>query len=1025
MRHKPLSWVQLSLVFWVAACGFRLSVAGAEFKTADVARTPLNSYDIWQVEDGWVPNSVSSVLQSRDGYLWLGTYHGLVRFDGVRFTLFDSTHTQGLQTSRITALHEDTDGILWIGHETGELTRMADGKFYPANRAEKAPAGAIETIVSDANKDLWTLNEAGALFCVSDGRTLQTSPEFNPSRKVALSRDQAGRLWVVYNGLVSILEGGKLVPFEFPDAAPSDFYERIAPARDGALWVVGNGRIRKWAAGRWQLDLGDCPWGHSGVTALLETRSGALVAGTVDEGLYLLRPGAETLHFSRTNGLSHDWIRCLCEDREGTLWFGTGAGVNALRARKVKMLDAPDHWRGRAVLSFSVRPDGAAWIGTEGAGLYHFDKGTWTSYTESSGLSNLFIWSTIETRRGELFVGAWGGGCALKVGDHFESRGDLARITAPVVSFFEGQSGEVWIGTKLGVHRYEGGKLTWFAGTGELAFPDVRAITQTPDGTLWFGLSGGGLARLKEGTLKQFRKRDGLSSDFVQALYSEADGTLWIGTSDNGLARLKRGVFSSIGAEQGLPATVICHIVDDECGYLWFGSDRGVFRIAKTDLQRCADGAAKTVQCLSFGKAEGMASLICSGGFQPGACRTEQGLLWFPTAKGIAMIDPVNLALNQTPPPVVIEELRVEGQPVEINPAPNAPAGGGSSLRLKIAPGKQRFEIHYTALSFAAPEKVHFKYKLEGLERDWTDAGTKRVAPYSYLPPGDYSFHVIACNNDEIWNNTGASLSFSVQPQPWQTWWFKAATLLLGAVVVAGSVTWVIRRRVRRKFELLERQRALERERARIARDIHDDLGANLTHITLLSQSARGELPEGNAAAADLDQIYTTAREVTRAMDEIVWAVNPRHDTLDSLVAYLGRFGQTFLSGAGLRCRLDLPLHLPAWTLTSEIRHNVFLAFKEALHNIVKHAAATEVQISFERRPDGFMLLVADNGRGFDPGLLDGHAGPGADPARSSGGNGLHNMQLRLTEVGGRCEWDTAPREGTRVRLIVRIHSSL
>jgi signal transduction histidine kinase len=283
---------------------------------------------------------------------------------------------------------------------------------------------------------------------------------------------------------------------------------------------------------------------------------------------------------------------------------------------------------------------------------------------------------------------------------------------------------------------------------------------------------------------------------------------------------------------------------------------------------------------------------------------------------------------------------------------------------------------------------------------------------------------VIACNNDEVWNNTGASLSFTVLPQVWQTWWFKAAAMLLGAALVAASVTWVIRGRVRRKLEQLERQRALERERARIARDIHDDLGANLTHITLLSQSARGELEAGHSAAADLDQIYTTARELTRAMDEIVWAVNPKHDTLDSLVAYLGRFGQTFLSGFGVRCRLDLPLRLPAWTLTSEIRHNVFLAFKEALHNIVKHAAATEVHISLEQQPDGFMLLVADNGRGFDPAALDGGSGPDADPARPASGNGIQNMQRRLAELGGRCEWDTAPREGTRVRIIVPINSS-
>jgi signal transduction histidine kinase len=299
------------------------------------------------------------------------------------------------------------------------------------------------------------------------------------------------------------------------------------------------------------------------------------------------------------------------------------------------------------------------------------------------------------------------------------------------------------------------------------------------------------------------------------------------------------------------------------------------------------------------------------------------------------------------------------------------------------------------------------------------DAGTKRVAQYSYLPPGAYNFQVIACNNDDVWNEEGASLAFRVLPHVWQTWWFRIALALAAAGAVAALAISATRRRVRRKLEDLERQRALERERARIARDIHDDLGASLTRITLLSQSVRSELESGHRAGADVDQIYGTARELTRSMDEIVWAVNPKHDSLDSLVAYLGRFAQSYLSAAAIRCRLDVPLHLPPLALTSEIRHNVFLAFKEALHNVVKHAKATEVHLSLELRPEGFMLVIADNGCGFTwrPGKE-----PVTEPAdgpRLAGGNGLTNMQKRLEEIGGCCGWDTAPGEGTRAKLVV------
>jgi signal transduction histidine kinase len=317
---------------------------------------------------------------------------------------------------------------------------------------------------------------------------------------------------------------------------------------------------------------------------------------------------------------------------------------------------------------------------------------------------------------------------------------------------------------------------------------------------------------------------------------------------------------------------------------------------------------------------------------------------------------------------------------------------------------------------------VLFKYRLEGLEADWMDAadgGTERAATYSYLLPGDYTFRVRACNNDGVWNETGAAFAFTVLPHFWQTLWFRglAVTGLVGSVAL--GVWSGTRRRMRRKLESLERQRAVERERARIAKDIHDDLGASLTRITMLSQSARSELDNPAQAAADLDRIYGTSCELTRAMDEIVWAVNPQHDTLDSLASYLGKFAQDFLSHTSIRCRLDVPVQLPGWPLTAEVRHNLFLAFKEALHNTLKHAAATEVRISLSLETAGFTLTVEDNGRGFEPQAPK--EGTLAGSGRVAAGNGLMNMQRRLAEIWGTCEIQSQPGKGTRVQFAVRV----
>jgi two-component sensor histidine kinase len=364
------------------------------------------------------------------------------------------------------------------------------------------------------------------------------------------------------------------------------------------------------------------------------------------------------------------------------------------------------------------------------------------------------------------------------------------------------------------------------------------------------------------------------------------------------------------------------------------------------------------VNCLSYGKADGMPTLECSGGLQPAGARTTDGRLWFPTSKGLVVFNPEDAKVNQLPPPVIIENLLADDRSITQSPETNAP--------LQIPPGPQRFEFRYTALSFVVPEKVRFKYRLEGLEPDWVDAGTKRSANYSHVPPGNYKFHVTACNSDGVWNDAGATLAFTVQPFFWQKWWFRipaglaAVALLAGAV--AGVVLWVARRRMHRKLERLEHLRTIERERARIAQDIHDNLGANLTRISLLSESVHTELENPAQAAVQLERIYGTARELTRAMDEIVWAVNPQHDTLDSLASYLGNFAQEFLGSLDIRCRLDVPLQLPPWPVTAEVRHNLFLAFKEALHNIVKHAAASEASISLTAGTDSFVLVIRDNG---------------------------------------------------------------
>jgi signal transduction histidine kinase/ligand-binding sensor domain-containing protein len=984
----------LALVSWL----------GHGILCAAVSAAPNYFIHVWQVENGLPQNSVTAVVQTRDGYVWAGTYSGLARFDGVRFVVFDSINTPGMRSSRVTSLFESNDGTLWIGYESGEVTRYRNGRFEAVPVNDIWGHRKILGIAADETGDLWLVNADGLLMRLKDGLAL-SQPVGNRRGLPGMAKDSRGAIWVILDGKVSVLRRAKLTPLKLDPDPNEGYVQGICPGQDRRLWAVDNGLVGKWDGKQWMEGRVPAPWRLTPLTSLLETRAGVLAAGTQDQGLYLLFSGGEILHFTRTNGLPSDWVQDLCEDQEGNLWVATSGGLAMLKASCLSTLSPPDQWQARPILSVDSGSDGSLWVGTEGAGLYRWKDKEWSHFGLPEGVTNLYVWSICEDAQRRVWLGTWGGGLVVQSGDHFERAPGLDPVV-PAPAMFLAQDEELWIGTGAGLLRRQGGKMSWAAKADELAEPDVRAVVKDDEGAVWFGMLGGGLGCLKDGKLRQFRKTDGLSSDFVQCLRLEDDGALWIGTFGGGLNRLKQGRFSCINKSRGLPNDVICDMEEDGQGFYWISSHGGIMRVSKAELNRCADGLIPAVRCQSYGMGDGMPTTECSGGLQPAGCKTADGRLWFPTSKGLVVVDPRNVKTNPTPPPVVLEKLLIDDRV--------AFAGAALSPPPQISPGRHQFEFQYTGLSFVDPEEVRFKYRLGGLETEWREAGNKRTANYSYIPPGHYTFQVIACNNDGVWNETGTSLTFAVLPLFWQSLWFR---LLAGGLMLAaaGGIVWYdTRRRMGRELERVERQRAVERERARIAQDIHDDLGTHLTRITMMSESLRGELNNPQEAEADLGQIYDTARELTRAMDEIVWAVNPKHDTMESLVNYLEKFAQDFLGAAGIRFRLDVPVQIPAWPLTAEVRHNLFLAFKETLNNIVKHASASETRVSLVlAKPEAFELSVEDDGCGF---TYAGGVGRAREvPGRFASGDGLQNMVRRLSEIGGHCDITSTPGGGTKV----------
>lgn len=1020
----------IACLFGIVITSFFGPLQTARAATPEQVREVPFSIESYQTDDGLPQNTVTKVFQSSEGYLWMGTLGGLVRFDGARFTVFDTANTPALKSSRVTSLVEDANDTIWIGQENGELATLRGGEFAEMNPGGAWPGGPVVASAADEFGDVWLLNQSGAVMRAQDLKVFPPpdGEAIPPVDRPSFCRLPDGRLLVVLRGDVLLVGETNLAHFALPVPAPRSVSAMCANSTGGA-WVIADDHLRTLKDGDWVADFGKCPW-QSGtmVTATLHTRQGILVVGTLNDGLYLFHREEGWLHISRQEGLPHAWVRTVCEDHEGNLWVGTsGGGLYALREKRVRMLNPPNGWQGCSVMGITTASDGALWAGTEGAGVFRYQNGTWRQFVGPQDLPNPFVWSVLEDEQNRIWLGASGGELLVHGPDGFTQVPGLESLRLPVTALYQAPKGDLWAGTGAGLLHYNGEEVSWLTNATGANLPAIRCIATANDGTVWFGTSSDGLGRFKDGQVRLFTTQDGLGSQSILALHVDPDGTLWIGTLDDGVNRLKNGRFSAITTENGLPSNSIGAIADDGLGYFWFSSQQGIFRVRQAELEDCADGLAQEVQCPTYGRGQGLATLACSAGIQPSWCRTRDGRLRFPTAEGVAEIDPRQVTLNLRPPPVLIEEILLDGKPTNPRPfsrpshrlgpwrAANRPQPVGS---LEVPPIRQRMELRFTGISLIAPERVRFRYKMEPLEKEWIRAGTERSAHYSYLPPGNYVFQVIASNNDGIWNQAGATLPLRVAPHLWQTWWFRIAIVAAFGGAIGGVVYLQGRRRMRTRMEDLRRAQALEHERTRIAQDIHDDLGASLTRIGMHSEAALASLNDPAAAAIDVEQIYSTARDLTRAMDEIVWAVNPVHDTLESLIDYLARTAQSLLHQTGIRCRLDVPVNIPSHVVHAEVRHNLFLAFKEAINNVIKHSEATELNFSFRVDADRYAVLVQDDGKGFDPAILE-EAPDLADEARLSSGNGLWNMKQRMAQIGGQCRMESKPGRGTSVEFAI------
>ena len=1048
-------WLAAWLVF--AATVFPTTVAVASEAAEEGGDFVVQ---VWDTDSGLPHSTVTSLAQTPDGYLWVGTLHGgLARFDGTRFMNFDPGNTPELKSIEIHKLLVDPLGTLWIANVEGGLISERGGQFHFEYWNNDTPRAWVEEILASGPGRMDFSSRLGMIFrrtenagqahwqaftppnamasptpCeLADGviwyrlnngqlaqlRGTQATPLASPPGAAptvvnALLKDGLGRLWIGTDNGLSIWDGTNFVnqtPVNTDDAA----VRSLLRCPDGGLWVTTPHHLRKFLNGAWTCSLELAPANDDarnleGFTPQFSDSHGGVWLWHDQKKLLYVAGDGKISRVGDAGGKLVGSVQCWLEDHEGNLWLGFNeGGLARLRPRIFHVVWPATGADSKAVRSVCEDERGALWFGSGRRQVWRWADGTFTNFIPAGGPSFEDM-KVSPAGAGGLWVGSVQNGLLRLADGKFTRPFDSRKIGTVVRCLFRDHRGQLWLGSEFGLFCYdETNGLKTFTRADGFTPAYVLSLAEDRQGDLWCGTALGELRRLHAGQFTSYRPPDSLTDEATLrsaasadplvehnrgalsggerfwALHFDAAGTLWIGSLGGGLLRFQDGKFTRFTTREDLPSEHVNQILEDDQDQLWLGTRAGVVRVSRSELNAFAEGGQQLPNFVTYDKADGLPALECSGGSQPACWRGHDGRLWFTTVRGAVWVDPAVLRVNRLPPPVHIEQMRVDGKSI-LPKESAAPPGPG----IRIGAGQHYFEFQFCALSFTSPDRVKFQWRLDGLEKGWVDGGDRRQATYSYLPPGRYQFNVTACNNDGVWNETPATLEFTVLPYIWQRWWFQAALALL--VVALGVTVYAVR---------VSRLRGLERLRLRIARDLHDEVGANLGSISLLAQ-----MMEQTPSSADASQVRGLAVQTIDTLRDIIWFIDTKHDKLSDLVQRLEETARVML--AAVQYRFEQSGDFNSANLSLAFRRNVPPLFKETLHNVVKHARARHVAIWVRRDHEQFYFRVTDDGAGFDP-------------LKKTSGNGLRNLRKRAAEIGGTVEIQSSPGGGTTITFTAPI----
>lgn len=948
----------------------------------------------WTVDDGLPHNVAHRLVQDLHGHLWIASSAGLVRFDGRTFREFPIESAQAEANYNIRDIGIDAEGTLFFLPAIGGVMQMKDGVLseHPASTA--LVGRTLLTLFVEPHGGLWIVTGERDLAHWENGRLRLYSHDHDvppPLGRFSFAIDSLGKLWIGSGDSFGSVEKGELV-WSHPYAGP---HLLLFPARSGGIWVSTEDRLLKWENGALSSPVKPDDWrsvSEHAIQQILEDRRGNLWVATWKKGVYCFTASGLEAVPSPTMG-----INTLFEDSEGNIWIGSqGGGISRVRPSPVITLDTGNAVGASLRSSLCEDDQGAIWFACRGGGLMRFFENENARFlaAESGRQPDMFL--VCPDKAGRLWVATSSGLFSLRTADPQP----LERFSEPVRDvriIYCARNGDVWIvHGEGGVGFIRGGVYRACRGAEGPDSRPIRALAEDPRGAIWIATASRNLFEIVDQKLVQRVAGNSVPGGQVNGMIFDSRGSLWLATS-GGLVLKQGNRFHSFTRKVGLSDEIISQLLEGGDGRLWCAIRHGFSSIALNDLYAIAEGRLDRVTEWTLGREDGLPRAFALTGSPPIPWKGREGRLWFGTHSGYVGIDPKRAVVSSTPPPVYIDEVSIDGQLAEVR----AP--------LQLSPGEHQLVFRFSAVNFATPSKVRLRHQLIGFDRDWVDTGDDRTATYAHLAPGDYRLRVAARNEAGGWTERPNELALSVAPDWWQTWTFRGLAGLLLAGAFGGVVRYVSQKRLRAKLDHLEREHQLERERARIARDLHDELGYSVTQIGLIANRLKEDSAEP-AIHAGLGELAACARRLSGELEGVVWTVSPKNNRWDRLAAYIRQFALNFFSDTAITCTVEGVEGAPDAPVAPEVQHHLLAIVKEALNNSLKHARARRVNLSLAFTDKELVLRIADDGLGFDPTAL-----------QHSERNGLTNLRERARELGGSLDICSGAGQGTTLRLTVPI----